>query len=124
MGIITHLPIIFTLLSGLAFIWYGSSCLFTGAMAKEFKRYDLDAFRKIVGYLELLGGIGSLIGLTYNPLLILSSAGLTLLMLLGVIVRIKSKDALVLTLPALTLMLINAYILLIAIENHQSLTNL
>jgi hypothetical protein len=47
----------------------------------------------------------------YIPALILSSAGLALLMLLGIIVRLKIKDELLAILPALLLMLINLKIL-------------
>jgi hypothetical protein len=112
----THiLSTVLTWLSGLAFICYGSLCLVNGAMTEEFKRYGLTRFRKLVGFLEVLGGIVLLIGMSFPPLLIFSSAGLTLLMLLGVIVRIRIKDSFILILPALILMLINTYIFTTAI---------
>lgn len=111
------LPIILTWLSGIAFICYGSLSLFTGGMDEEFKRYGLSRFRKLVGLLEVLGGLGSLIGLIYNPLLMLSSAGLACLMLLGVIVRLRLKDSFFLIIPASSLMLINAFILKVSIAS-------
>ncbi len=104
------LPLILTWLSGVSFICYGFLCLANGAMSEEFERYGLTAFRKLVGFLELLGGVGALLGLIYPALLMASTAGLSLLMFLGVIVRLKIKDPLIQIVPAFTLMLINAYI--------------
>lgn len=103
-------------ISGLTFILYGLLCLMTSHMKAEFQRYGLSNFRQLTGALELLGGIGLLSGLIYTPLLIFSSAGLSLLMLLGTIIRIKVKDRPFEILPAFSLMLINAYILAEAIR--------
>ena len=58
------------------------------------------------------GGTGLLLGLSLNPLLLVSSSGLALLMFLGVIVRLKTKDPLIQIIPAFLLMLINLQILL------------
>lgn len=96
--------------SGVTFLVYGSLCLFAGGMTDEFKRYGLSKFRKMVGFLELIGGLGCIIGIKYPTLLLLSSAGLTVLMLLGVLVRLKIKDSFILILPAAILMIVNAYI--------------
>ncbi len=98
--------------SALTFISYGVLCLLTDHMKEEFKRYGFSKFRTLTGWLELLGGIGLLVGLQYRPILILSSGGLATLMLMGSITRIKIRDSIVQTLPALSLMVINAYILL------------
>lgn len=101
---------IIVLSSGAVFIFYGLLCLTTNHMMIEFKRYGLSRFRRIVGVLELLGGLGLLLGFYYPILLILASAGLTVLMCLGTIVRLKTKDPLWEIIPAFTLMLINGYI--------------
>lgn len=79
-------------------------------MKLEFKRYGLEKFRTLTGVLEILGGLGLLIGLEYKLILQLSSLGLCLLMLSGLVVRIKIKDPFVQTLPALILFLVNLYI--------------
>ncbi len=102
--------LIFT--SAVAFIFYGSLCLLTGHMKAEFNRYRLAKFRPLTGALELSGGLGLLVGhYNYAPLLYLSASGLSLLMLLGVIVRIRSKDPLLEILPAFFLMLVNLKII-------------
>ncbi|NBU04803.1 MAG: hypothetical protein EBT39_00425 [Sphingobacteriia bacterium] len=60
--------------------------------------------------------IGLLIGLKFNPILIISSIGLALLMLSGLIIRIKLKDSIWISFPALFYMCLNAYIFLAAIK--------
>ncbi len=101
----------FVLLSGLSFIYYGSLILLSDHMKREFTRYKMTRFRTLTGILELLGGVGLLVGLSYNPILLLSSAGLATLMFLGTIVRIKVKDRSIEIVPAFVLMIINFYIL-------------
>ena len=100
------------ILSACTFIFYGSLCLMTNHMKVEFERYGLSRFRIFIGVLELLGGIGLIVGLTYPPILIFSSAGLTLLMILGTFIRIKVRDKMMEILPAFILILVNAFILL------------
>lgn len=112
---LTSVSITLTWLSGLVFIIYGFLCLFAGGMTKEFERYGLSKFRRLVGLLELAGGVGCLIGLKYPPLLIISTGGLTTLMILGTLVRLRLKDRLILILPALILLVINAIILKISL---------
>ena len=92
--------IVFT---GLTFIVYGLLCLLTDHMVTEFTRYGLSRFRKLTGILELLGGLGLIVGLFYPPILFLSSLGLSVLMFLGVLVRLKTRDPLIEIFPAFTL---------------------
>lgn len=84
-------------------------------MQNEFKRFGLQKFTTLTGVLELLGGIGLLVGLKFSIILLISSGGLALLMLLGFGVRIKMKDGFWLTFPSLFFMLLNLYVFLIAI---------
>jgi uncharacterized membrane protein len=99
-------------ISGIAFIVYGISLFISKKMKDEFIRFNLEKYTNLVGGLELLGGLGLLIGLIYNELLILSSMGLSLLMFMGVITRIKIKDNLKQSLPAILFLLLNSYIFL------------
>lgn len=101
---------IIILCSGIVFIFYGLLCLITNHMMVEFNRYGLARFRKIVGVLELLGGAGLIIGFYYPLTSIVASSGLTVLMLLGALVRLKNKDPLWEIIPAFSLMLLNGYI--------------
>jgi hypothetical protein len=79
-------------------------------MKSEFQRYGLKEFRVLTGLLEILGGFGVLIGLFYPPLLSLASLGLFVLMIAGVYTRVRVGDSLLLTLPALALLLINGFV--------------
>jgi hypothetical protein len=81
-------------------------------MKSEFKRFGLEKFGAVTAILELMGGLGLIIGLKFNPILVISSFGLALLMFLGVLVRIKVKDSILITLPALFYMLLNLYLFL------------
>lgn len=104
----------FVLISSLSFLFYGVSYFVSPHMKNEFKRFKLEKLGLLTIVLEILGAVGLLIGLWYNPLLILSSGGLALLMFLGVLVRIKLKDSLWISLPAIFYMGLNAYIFYIA----------
>lgn len=79
-------------------------------MKSEFERFGLERFGPLTAVLELLGGLGLLIGLKFPLILMLSSGGLTLLMLLGIGVRIKVKDSLLITFPAILFMFLNGFI--------------
>ena len=101
---------------GIAFLVYGCLCLFSPSMLADFHRFGLERLRVLTGVLELLGGSGLLVGLKWRPALTLSSAGLCLLMLIAFGVRLKMHDSVGQSLPSLTLMLANAYILVKSLE--------
>ena len=98
------------MISSVSFIMYGIAYFRSPQMKTEFKRFGLEKVGALTAILELLGALGLLAGLMFLPVLLLSSGGLALLMFIGVIVRIKVKDNLWVTLPALFFMLLNGYI--------------
>lgn len=79
-------------------------------MKTEFKRFGLEKLGTMTAILQLLGGTGLLIGLKIYPLLLISSAGLTLMMFFAVMVRIKMRDSLWVTIPSLFFFLLNVSI--------------
>lgn len=85
-------------------------------MKAEFERFKLEKYGLIVIVLQFLGASGLLLGLKFNPLLIFSSFGLALLMFFGVIVRLRLKDGLKVSTPALFYMILNAVIFVAAIK--------
>jgi len=99
-------------LSGIAFFFYGITCLSSQKMAVEFTRFGLDKPKRLLtGYLQLVGSLGLIVGYFLLPdLVFIASVGLTLLMLFGFAVRIKMKDSLLQSLPSLVFTLINLYI--------------
>ena len=105
--------------SGISFLFFGISCLFSNFMVLEFKRYDLEKFRVLVGVLQLLGSVGLFIGLFYKNWAMLASLALAILMSFGFMVRIKIKDPFLLAFPSLFYTLLNTilFIILIRLEN-------
>lgn len=98
------------LISSLSFLAYSISYFISPHMKSEFKRFKLEKLGPLTIILEILGALGLLVGLLFKPVLLISSGGLALLMMLGLIVRIKLKDSLWISLPAIFYMGLNAYI--------------
>ena len=102
-------------LSAVAFLFYGVVCLSTSRMKVEFERYGLARYRHLVGALECLGARGLLVGYFNRPVLIVAAAGLALTMLMGIATRISIGDSLAQTFPAIVLLIMNAFVLGVAI---------
>jgi hypothetical protein len=104
------------LISSLSFFGYTVAYFVSPNMKKEFKRFGLEKIGLLTMVLEFIGAAGLIVGLKFNPILIVSSLGLALLMLCGLIVRIRLKDNLWISLPALFYMVLNTYIFLASIN--------
>ena len=102
-------------LSAVAFLFYGVVCLSSPRMEVEFQRYGLARYRMLVGALEFLGAVGLLVGYFNRPVLIVAAAGLALTMMMGIATRIRVGDSLFQTLPAIVLLILNAFVLGVAI---------
>lgn len=102
-------------LSMLLFFYYGISVLVSDAMVREFEKFGLLRFRKLTGVLEVLGAAGLLVGYLVHPLVIVASGGLALLMALGVAVRLRAGPPVTDAIPALVMLVINAYVFVYAI---------
>lgn len=85
-------------------------------MKKEFKRFGLEKIGLTTVLLEIIGALGLLVGLKFSFFLVISSLGLALLMLAGLIVRIKLKDSIWISLPAYFYMMLNTYIFWLSIN--------
>lgn len=108
-----NLLTVLTWFSSLAFIYFGINCFYSKFIISEFHRYELPKFRKLTGFLQLLGALGLLIGLYFSPiLLLLASIGLCVLMLFGFIVRIKIKDNFIKSSPSFMFAALNLFIAL------------
>ena len=102
--------VVLSFFSGISFIFFGLACFYNSIFINEFYRYGLSEYRPIVGFFQLLGGIGSILGVFNKRLLTTSSLGLSVMMLMGVGVRLKINDTFIQTLPALTYLIVNAII--------------
>lgn len=112
-----NLLIILILISSLSFIGYGIAYFKSPQMKSEFKRFGLEKAGTLTAVLELLGAVGLLVGLKMQLILLISAGGLAILMLLGVAIRIKLKDSLWISLPALFFMILNSYIFFMSLRN-------
>jgi uncharacterized membrane protein YphA (DoxX/SURF4 family) len=99
-----------TLLSAALVLVYGFLVLFFDGMRAEFERFGLSRFRRLTGILEVLGGAGLLVGLLVPEVLLVAAGGLTSLMVLGVLTRIRVRDPLLESLPAWGVLALNAFI--------------
>lgn len=93
-----------------SFLGYGSVCLFAEAMEHEFKRWGVPHLRYITGSLEVLGALGLVCGQWFPWLGIFSAAGLSLLMICGIFVRIRIRDSFLQTLPAVLFLLVSVLV--------------
>lgn len=102
-----------TFISGISFLFFGVASFTASQIKSEFIRYGLKNFRKLVGILQLFGALGLLFGLLYSTFLqAISALGLSILMILGFIVRIRIRDSLIQSAPSLIYALLNAIILI------------
>ena len=100
--------------SAISFAGYGSACFLSAYTKREFNRYNLGSQRALVGKLQLSAAIGLLAGLSHPWMGRAAAAGLTLMMLVAVGIRIKIKDSLPQTTPALFYLALSGYLALAA----------
>ena len=96
--------------SALSFLFFGLGCSTNPRLKLEFVRYGLAQYRILTGWLQCLGAAGIAAGYFWPPLQLFSTAGLAVLMLLGVGVRIKIRDSILQTLPAFGYCVLNAFL--------------
>ena len=109
----TMVLVVCALVSGLSFLYYGFGVLLRTALRGEFDRYGMSDVRRFVGLMEVLGGAGVLLGLAIAPLGAVAAAGLTAIMTLGLIVRLRIHDAPRLMVPAASLGALNAVLVVL-----------
>lgn len=101
------------LISALAFTYYGGETLFADPPRGEYERYGMANTRVFAGSAQLIGAAGLIVGLHFTPIGIAAAVGLTLMMLLGLIVRQRIHDAPRLMVPAGTLAAINGSLIVL-----------
>jgi uncharacterized membrane protein YphA (DoxX/SURF4 family) len=95
--------------SSISFLFYGSSCLYSSAMVKEFARYHLEHLRLTTGILQITTSLTLLIGISYPYVAAASALFLVIMMIVALGVRYKIKDSVLMMLPAFFYLLINLY---------------
>lgn len=107
------LLVLLAIVSALSFFYYGAETLFADRPRAEFERYGLPRVRVFVGSMQVLGAAGVVIGLFVAPLGAAAAAGLTVMMLLGLAARWRVHDAPRLMIPAGSLALLNAMLVVL-----------
>ena len=79
-------------------------------MKAEFARYRLAHYRQIVGWLQIAGALGLVLGLRYPFVGIIAGAGLALMMAVAIATRLRIGDPLKQCVPAVVYLLLNVYI--------------
>jgi DoxX-like family len=92
------------------FLYFGTVCLVADGMREDFERFGMSHLRRLTGVLEVLGGLGLVAGLFFLELAIVSAGGLALLMLLGLLARVRQGDSTAQMLPAALLVILNLFI--------------
>ncbi|MCM0041656.1 MAG: DoxX family protein [Algoriphagus sp.] len=108
---------VLVLSSSFSFFAYGIAYFSSPKMKEEFIRFGLAKFGTLTAVLEIFGALGLVIGLTFTPLLVFSAGGLSLLMLLGVAVRLRINDPLLVIVPAFSFFILNAYLFFKALQS-------
>lgn len=109
----TVVLVVCALASGLSFLYYGFRVVLRPELRGEFERYGMPAVRLFVGLMEVLGGTAVMLGLAFAPLGALAAAGLTAMMILGLSVRVRIRDAPRLMVPAAVLGALNAVLVVL-----------
>lgn len=115
-----YLTIACVFLSSFSFLGYSISYFVSSHMKSEFERFGLKKFGITVIFLEILGALGLLTGLLCTPILLISSGGLALLMMLGLITRVRLKDRLSVSFPAIFYMFLNSCIFYLGISQMKA----
>jgi hypothetical protein len=102
------------LFSALSFLGYGLGCFTSRHLKKEFVRFGFSAQRGLIGLLQICGSLGLMGGIWFPILGKAGAAGLALMMFVGILVRIKIRDSLLKTMPAVLYFLVNTYLALFA----------
>lgn len=104
--------VVLVLFSATSFLGYGAACFLSERLKEEFVRYHFGSQRALVGALQLAAAVGLVAGLSQPWIGRAAAGGLALMMLVAVGVRIRIKDTLVQTTPALLYLALNAYLCL------------
>jgi len=97
-------------LTALAFLGYGWSCLASQTMTAEFERFGVPQFRMMIGSTQLLGAVALLLAPLHPAAAVAGAAGLSLQMIAGVIIRFRIGDSFLQASQALAFFLITLFL--------------
>lgn len=98
------------LFTGFSFIGYAITYLTSDHIKREFVRFGLPNLGGIVALFQILGALGLMTSFWFPATLPLASGGLSLMMFIALLIRIRVRDSLWVSLPALFFFALNLYI--------------
>ena len=102
------------LISAFSFLFYSIRSIVSKNMINEYSRWGFAKLRVFISSLQFIAGIGLILGIYNLTLLAFTSLLLTIMMIVAVIVRIKIKDSLLESLPAIFYTILNFTILYVS----------
>lgn len=96
----------------ISFFIYGTSCFVSPYIRREFARYQLSSLRPWIGAAQILTSLCLFAGFYLPYLTILSSLVFTLMMLGAIVVRIRIRDSVWQTLPAILYFVLTLFLFL------------
>jgi len=107
-----------SLFSAASFLAYALNCLISPRMAAEFERYGMATYRYPTGVLQISGAVGLAAGRWFPAIGASAAAGLALMMLAALAVRIKIKDGVLPSLPAFFYLLLNSWLVYLFLTSN------
>ena len=95
-------------------MFYSIRSIVSKNMINEYSRWGFAKLRVFISSLQFIAGIGLILGIYNLTLLAFTSLLLTIMMIVAVIVRIKIKDSLLESLPAIFYTILNFTILYVS----------
>lgn len=104
-----HIEDIFIYFSSISFLFYGINSFFSNRLISEYERWGYKKLRVLIACLQILASMGLLVGMLYSIPMLLSIVSflLALMMLVAIFARIRIKDTLINTIPAIIYTIVN-----------------
>ncbi len=79
-------------------------------MRREFVRFGMPRWRVITGVLQIGASVGLVLGFVYPAAAVLAATGLSMMMLVALVVRVRIRDPLTGFLQAMGCLVLNVYV--------------
>lgn len=93
-----------------SFLFYGLSCFLSQRIFKEFERYGMSPWRKLTGALQIASCLGLILGFYVPIFTSFAALLLTVMMFVAVLVRLRLRDSVLLTTPAVLYFLMSLFL--------------
>lgn len=91
---------------------------FTGTNYTKEKMIHLQLphyFRYVTGFVQLMGGLFMLVGILYKDVAVLGGVWITVIMLVGIVLRIRAHESIIATTPAIIIGILSIIVCIVNI---------